>query len=149
MLGRADFSDLSSIHASIDIWTNLGKQFQQEKVTESTERLESPVHDEWKALDTLFSQLSSLDTLSSKISKAIFANAGDNKACNTDETEADENIITEEDTTFQPLFPDKDSYKWVVNPKQVFCFNGSDLTKISAIAFLKNFRPCMLYLRIC
>jgi hypothetical protein len=123
LLGRADFTDLSSIHASIDIWTNLGKQFQQEKATESTERLESPVHDEWKALDTLFSQLSGLDALSSRISKAIFADAGDTKACNTDEAEADENI-TEEDTTFQPLFPDKDSYKWVVNPKQVFLFQS-------------------------
>ena len=149
MLGRADFTDLSSIHASIEVWTNLGKQFQQEKAAESTERLESPVHDEWKALDTLFSQLSSLDDLSSKISKAIFADAGDTKTCNTDESETDENI-TEEDTTFQPLFPDKDSYKWVINPKQVFCFNRSDpTTKIPVIAFLKNFHLCILYLRIC
>lgn len=149
LLGRADFTDLSSIHASIEVWTNLDKQFQQEKAAESTERLESPVHEEWKALDTLFSQLSSLDTLSSKISKAIFADAGDTKACNTDETDADENI-TEEDPTLQPLFPDKDSYKWVINPKQVFCFNRSDSkTKIIVIASLKNFRPCIFYLRIC
>ena len=149
MLGRADFTDLSSIHASIEIWTNLVQQFQQEKAAESTERLESSVHDEWKALDNLFSQLSSLDALSSKISKAIFADAGDTKPCNTDETEADENI-TEEDTTLQPLFSDKDTYKWVINPKQVFCFNRSDsTTKIPVIAFLKNFRPCILYLRIC
>ena len=123
MLGRADFADLSSIHASIEVWTNLGKQFQQEKAAESTERLESPVHDEWKALDTLFSQLSNLDALSSRISKAIFAGAGDTKASNTDETEADE-IIMEEDMTLQPLFPDKDSYKWVINPKQVSFFQS-------------------------
>ena len=116
MLGRADFTDLSSIHASIEVWTNLGKQFQQEKAAESTERLESPIHDEWKALDTLFSQLTSLDTLSSKISKAIFADASDTKTSDTDETETDESIM-EEDTTLQPLFPDKDSYKWVINPK--------------------------------
>ena len=147
LLGRADFTDLSSIHASIEVWTNLGKQFQQEKAAESTERLESPVNDDWKALDTLFSQLSSLDALSSRISKAIFADAGDTKIGDTDDT--DENI-TEEDTTFQPLFPDKDSYKWVINPKQVFCFNRSDsTTKISGIAFPKNFRPCTLHLRIC
>ena len=119
LLGRADFTDLSSIHTSIEVWTNLGKQFQQEKAAESTERLEAPVHDEWKALDTLFSQLSSLDALSNKISKAISADTGDTKTCDTDET--DENI-TDEDTTLQPLFPDKDSYKWVINPKQVFLF---------------------------
>jgi len=145
-LGRADFTDLSSIHASIEVWTNLGKQFQQEKATESTERLESPVHDEWKALDNLFSQLSNLEALSSRISKAIFADAGDTKASDADEP--DEHI-TEEDPTFQPLFPDKDSYKWVINPKQVFCSNRDSTTKISAIAFLKNFHPCMLYFRIC
>ena len=149
LLGRADFTDLSSIHASIEIWTNLSKQFQQEKAAESTERLDSPVHDEWKALDTLFSRLSNLDALSSKISKAVFADAGDTKACDTDET--DENFnITEEDTTLQPLFPDKDSYKWVINPKQASCFDCSDsTTNIPVIAFLKNSRPCILYLEVC
>lgn len=116
LLGRADFTDLGSIHASIEIWTNLSKQFQQEKDAESTERLESPVHDEWKALDALFSQLSNLDVLSSRISKAVFADAGDSKTCDRDETDE---FIREEDTTLQPLFPDKDSYKWVINPKQV------------------------------
>ena len=114
LLGRADFTDLSSIHASIEVWTNLGKQFQQEKAAESTERLESSVHDEWNALDALFSQLSSLDNLSSKISRAIFADPGNTKTFDTDEM--DQNIM-EEDTTLQPLFPDKDSYKWVISPK--------------------------------
>ena len=147
MLGRADFTDLGSIHASIEVWTNLSKQFQQEKAAESIERLESPLQDEWKVVDTLFSQMSNLDALSSKISKAVFADAGDTKTCETDET--DENV-REEDTAMQPLFPDKDSYKWVINPKQVFCFNRSDsTTNIPVIAFLKNFRPCMLYLKIC
>jgi hypothetical protein len=120
LLGRADFTDLTSIHASIEVWLNLSKQFQQEKAAESTERRESPVDYEWKALDTLISQLSNLDALSSKISKAVFADASGTKTWDTDET--DENI-TEEDTSLQPLFPDKDSYKWVINPKQVFCFN--------------------------
>lgn len=113
MLGRADFTDLSAIHASIEVWTNLSKQFQQEKVAESTERRESPVHGDWKALDTLFSQMSNLDALSSRISKAVFAGPGDTKICDTDET--DENIIDEE--TDPSLFPDKGNYKWVINPK--------------------------------
>jgi DNA mismatch repair ATPase MutS len=130
LLGRADFTDLSSIHASIEVWTNLSKQFQQEKAAESTERLESPVHDEWNALDTLFSELTDLDALSSRIAKAIFADAGDTKTSDTDDTDdiIPDDIITEEDTTLEPLFPDKDSYKWVINPKQVFFFNRSEST---------------------
>ncbi|KAF8807596.1 hypothetical protein BYT27DRAFT_7223410 [Phlegmacium glaucopus] len=113
LLGRADFTDLAAIHASIEVWTNLSKQFQQEKASESTERRESPVHDEWKALDTLFSQMSSLDALSSKISKAVFTDEGDAKTCDADET--DENVI-EGETALQSLFPDRSNYKWVINP---------------------------------
>jgi len=145
LLGRADFTDLAAIHASIEVWTNLSKQFQQEKAAESTEQQEPPpVLHEWKALDTLFSQMSSLDALFSKISKAVLADGGNAKTCDADET--DENII-EEETALQSLHPDKDNYKWVINPKQA-SFNLSDLiTNISAIASLKNFRPCILYLR--
>ena len=118
MLGRADFADLSAIHASIEVWTNVSKQFQQEKAAESAERRKSLVHDDWKALDILFSQMSNLDALSSRISKAVFADAGDTKACDTDET--DENTIDEEITS--SFFPDKCNYKWMINPKQILFF---------------------------
>lgn len=111
LLGRADFTDLGAIHASIEVWTKLRKQFQQEKAAESTERRESPVDEEWKALDTLFSQMSNLDALSSEISKAVFPDA---KTCDTDE--ADERIV-EEDVGIPSLFPDKSNYKWMINPK--------------------------------
>ena len=117
LLGRADFTDLVAIHASIQVWTDLSTQFQQEKSAESMERQESLVHDEWNALDTLFSQMSGLDALSSRISKAVFADVGNSKACDADDT--DENVISEE-MALQALFPDKGNYKWVINPKQVF-----------------------------
>ena len=141
MLGRADFTDLGAIHASIEVWTNLRQQFQQERAAESAERRESPVHDEWRAFDSFFSQMSSLDALSSRISKAVFNDPDNAKTCNADET--DENIIEEE----MALFSDKGNHEWVINPKQVIFNLVESTTNISVIAFLKNFRPCILYLR--
>jgi hypothetical protein len=116
LLGRADFPDLGAIHASIEVWTNLSKRFEQEKDAESKERQKYPIHDDWKTLDTLFFQMSNLNALFNRISKALFPDSGDTKTCDADET--DENIIDEEMTT--SLFPDKGNYKWVINPKQVF-----------------------------
>lgn len=124
LLGRADFTDLGAIHASIEIWANLGKHFQQEKAAESVEQGAFFLLEEWRALDTLFSQMSNLDTLSNRISKAVFPDSDNAKACDADE---DEHI--EDETALQSLFPDKSDYKWVINPKQVFLFfnlNGNN-----------------------
>ncbi|KAF8167902.1 muts domain V-domain-containing protein [Crassisporium funariophilum] len=114
LLGRADFNDLVAIHTTVEIWSNIQKRFQQEKVSETVERPTGLVKDEWHHLDTLLSQMCHLDALTDNISKAILVNFNHANPANLVDGAA-QNL--EEGLETQLPFPDHtDIRKWTINP---------------------------------
>ncbi|KAF9480038.1 hypothetical protein BDN70DRAFT_878068 [Pholiota conissans] len=117
LLGRAEFSDLVAVYATIGMWSTLQKRIEQEKAMEGIEHPHAIQTEAWRSLDDLFCQMNDLQSLSQNISNAIIIDS--NSSNDINDIDADEYSSTAEDTLMdsESLVSGKaDDKKWRINP---------------------------------
>jgi hypothetical protein len=120
LLGRAEFSDLIAVHATIGMWSTIRKRVEQEKSMENIENPNAFQTDAWRSLDDLFHRMSNLQELAEKISAAVIFQIDSSTDIN--DIDVDEPTSTAEDNILdsESLVSGKsDSKKWAINPKSV------------------------------